>query len=365
MAARLLWVGVSALLLLSGCRASAPATAEAPAGYAPAASAPAPTAAQPVAPAASPLNPPVTVKVGHPGTFNAAPILMAMQRGYFTAEGLVVEQEGFKVSADMVPALATGDIHVAAGAINPALFNAVTRGVEFMFVADEGSFQPGRATTSLVVRKDLVDNGRYTRLEDLKGMTIGMPGQYVVNHFLLALIGERHGFTLDDVNVVPVPMADSLLALKNGSLEAYYDVEPSPSFAERDGIGVRVITSDKVYEGFQSTVILYGPAMTREPEVAKRWMVGYLRGVRDYLAAFFGNDDRDRAIADIQREGIAVPREVVAGGIHPDGRLTVDSIEAILDWWVKVGAVQQKPNLRALVDEQYVDYAVQRLGSAR
>ena len=93
-----------------------------------------------------------------------------------TAEGLDVQHEAFKVSADMVPAVATGEIHVASGAINPALFNAYTRGVNFTLVADAGSLQPGRANTSLVVRKDLVDNGRYTKLEDLRGMTIGMPG---------------------------------------------------------------------------------------------------------------------------------------------------------------------------------------------
>jgi len=215
MATRRWFALATALLLLGGCRSSAPATGAAPAAGPAATSAQPP--AQPSAASAAPLNPPVTVKVGHPGTFTTAPSFMAKQRGYFLEEGLQVEHEPFKVSADMVPALATGDLQVANGAINPALFNAVNRGLDFTFVADGGSFQPGRATTSLVVRKDLVDSGRYTKLEDLRGMTIGMPGQYVVNHYLLALIGERHGFTLDDVNVVPVPMADSLLALKNGS----------------------------------------------------------------------------------------------------------------------------------------------------
>jgi NitT/TauT family transport system substrate-binding protein len=196
-------------------------------------------------------------------------------------------------------------------------------------------------------------------------MTIGMPGQYVVNHYLLALIGERHGFTLDDVNVVPVPMADSLLALKNGSLDAYYDVEPSPTIAERDGIGVKVITSDQVYEGFQTSVVIYGPAMTSQPEAAKRFMIGYVRGVRDFIDAFFGNKDRERAIQDITKEGIAVPRDIVPGGMHPDARPTVASMEAILDWWNRLDVVKEKPNVRAMVDEQYVDYAVRRLGPAK
>lgn len=354
---------VVTLLVLGGCRPGAPGSAPVEAGTPPVpASGP---SGAPGAASDAPLSPAVTVKVGHPGTFGAAPIFLAKQRGYFTAEGLAVEHEGFKVSADMVPAVATGDLHVASGAINPALFNAVTRGLNFTLVADAGSFQPGRANTSLVIRKDLVDSGRYTRLEDLRGMTVGVPGQYVVNHYLLALIAERQGFALDDLNIVPVPMADSLLALKNASLDAYYDVEPSPTIAERDGIGVRVLTSDQVYEGFQSSVVLYGPAMTSQPEVAKRFMVGYVQGVRDYLDAFFNGTDRERAVEDVRREGVAVPRDIVPGGMNPDGRLTVGSMEAILDWWTRQDVVKEKPNVRAMVDDQYVEYAVRRLGPAK
>ena len=64
--------------------------------------------------------------------------------------------------------------------------------------ADAGTQQPGRSLTSLVVRKDLVDSGRYTRLEDLKGMTIGIPGQYddprVVHAYETVIAAcKRHG----------------------------------------------------------------------------------------------------------------------------------------------------------------------------
>jgi NitT/TauT family transport system substrate-binding protein len=307
----------------------------------------------------------VTIKGGHAGTFSGAPVYLAKQRGYFAAEGIDLQLIAFKVSSDIIPAIATGEVDVASSAINPAIFNAIARGVNFTLVADMGSFQPGQATTSLVIRKDLVDNGRYRRPEDLKGMTIGVPGQYTVNHYMLALISERAGIQLDDINIVAVPMTDSLLALTNGSLDGYYDVEPSPSIAVRDGIGVRVISSDQVYEGFQSTLVFYGPSLLAQPETARRFMVAYLKGVRDHLDAFFGSGDKDRAIADIVKEEIPVPRDVIAGGIDPNGRLNVSSIEDIADWWVKMGALREKPNVRALVDNQYVDYAAQQLGPAQ
>jgi NitT/TauT family transport system substrate-binding protein len=357
---------VRALLLLAvwlplaACRPSGPA-AQAPESARAAPAAAAPAVDQAMAPAAAPA--PVPVHLAGVGTFTGAPLYLARQRGYFTAEGLDVDTINFKVSADVIPALATGEVDAAGLALNPALFNAVARGIKLTLVADLASNQRGRATSALVIRKEVMDAGRYTRPEDLRGMTIGVPGPFTNVHYYLALIAERHGFPLEEINVTPVAMADSLLALRNGSLDGYFDIEPSPTIAAREGFGVRVIEADELYEGFQSSVVAYGPSMTERPDVATRFMVGYVRGLRDYLDAFFEGKDRDRAVADIIREGIALPQEIVAPGINPSGHLTLASMEDILNWWVKMGALTQKPDVRAMVDEQYLDQAQQRVGA--
>src|SRR5262249_54471127 len=145
----------SALLLLAiwlplaGCRPNAPAAqAPEPARVAPAGAAPA------LNPTTAPASVPptlATVHLGSVGTLTGAPLYLARQRGYFTAEGLDVDTIGFKVSADVIPALATGDVDAASLALNPALFNAVTRGIKLMLVADMGSNQRGRTTSALVI----------------------------------------------------------------------------------------------------------------------------------------------------------------------------------------------------------------------
>src|SRR4051812_47756741 len=107
------------VLWLVACQPAAP-----PAG----APAPAGAAAGAAAPASAPASPPaarVAVKGGHAGTFSGAPVYMARQRGYFAEEGIDLELIPFKVSSDIVPAIATGEIAVATSAINPGLFNAV------------------------------------------------------------------------------------------------------------------------------------------------------------------------------------------------------------------------------------------------
>src|SRR6476469_9774775 len=102
---------LAAWLPLAGCRPSAPAAqAPEPARAAPAGAAPA--AAATTAPAAAPAAL-VPVHLASVGTFTGAPLYLARQRGYFTAEGLDVDTIGFKVAADVIPALATGDVDAA------------------------------------------------------------------------------------------------------------------------------------------------------------------------------------------------------------------------------------------------------------
>ena len=75
-----------------------------------------------------------------------------------------------------------------------------------------------------------------------------------------------------------------------------------------------------------------------QPPDRQRLLAEYPELAED-LAAFFEGKETDRALEEIRREGIPVPREVIAAGMDPDGRLSVSSIESILDWWQQVGAL--------------------------
>ena len=314
----------------------------------------------PTAPATAPAAL-VPVHLGSVGTFTGAPMYLARQRGYFTAEGLDVDTIGFKVSADVIPALATGDVDAAGLALNPALFNAVTRGIKLTLVADLASNQRGRATSALVIRKEVIGYGRYTRPEDLRGMTIGVPGPFTNVHYYLALIAERHGFPLEEINVTPVAMADSLLALRNGSLDGYFDIEPSPTIAAREGFGVRVIEADEIYEGFP----VLGPGLRPGHDRPTRRgdaLHGRLRAGPARLPGRFlrGQGPRPR------RRGHPRGHRAAAGDRRPG-----DQSEWAHDACVhggrpelvgEDGRADEKPGVRTMVDETYLEQAQQRVG---
>ena len=120
-------------------------------------------------------GPPVEVSVGITNVLADVGHYIADKRGYFAAEGLKVRLVTFDAAARMITPLAAGELDVGGGGVAAGLFNAVARGIGLKIVADKssskGAFSPG----ALMVRKDLVEGGRYKALADLKGAKLAVP----------------------------------------------------------------------------------------------------------------------------------------------------------------------------------------------
>ena len=87
---------------------------------------------------------------------------------------------------------------------------------------------------------------------------------------------------------------DVLPAFGNKALDAAVLTEPLVTTAVEQGLGVRWRGMDDLFGSFQSTLIIYSPTMTTQrQDVGKRFMIGYLRALRDYQAAFNEGKDLD------------------------------------------------------------------------
>ena len=100
------------------------------------------------------------VSVGIFGATSDAPFFIADKKGYFRDEGIVAKLARFQSGEMMVAPLGTGELDVGAGSASAALNNAVARGIRIKIVADKASSPPGYGATKMIIRKDLVENGR-------------------------------------------------------------------------------------------------------------------------------------------------------------------------------------------------------------
>ena len=329
--------------------------------------APIPPASSAVVAAEAPAPQVTRVRVGQLRALSEAPTVIARARGYFTQEGIEAEWVPFSVTADALPPLGTGQIDIITGGLNPAVFNAVARGVGVKIVAGGGGLGPNNDWFALVMRRAHVDSGRYRSPADLRGMRIAVPGQYAVVHYVLKVLLERNGLTLADVDVQPVSMVDHAGAVNNAAVDAAFTIEPFITQAINLGGGVRVSGAQDITPYLAGGITMASPQFASgQSDVSVRFMKAWLRGVADYNAAF-GPERRgtEEAVAILREENIPVNPDTQVPGFAPDGRFDVDQMAALLNWYVAEGVVPTTIDLRQVVDFQIVDQAARQLGIAR
>src|SRR5438477_1898383 len=224
----------------------------------------------------------VNVRVGIVNASSDVGFFIADKKGYFREEGISVSFTEFDSGARMVAPLGTGQLDVGAGSVSAGLYNAVARGIDIKIVADKGSTPPGYGFQPLLVRKDLVDSGRYKTLKDLKGMKIAgsAPGSASTSTLNEAL--KQGGLKYADVERVFMGFPQHVLALQNKAVDAAMTTEPSATRAVQSGAAVRVMGDDQIYPNHQLAVVLYSGEFAARTDVARRFMRAYLKGVRDY-----------------------------------------------------------------------------------
>jgi NitT/TauT family transport system substrate-binding protein len=307
--------------------------------------------------------------VGTVSSLGDAPIYIALDRGYFTEAGLDVEDNRFDAATRMIAPLAAGQLDVISPAITAGLFNAFSRDINVRIVADRGVLAHGFGYSGLVVRQDLWDSGALRTLDALRGQRVGIAG-FQAGSSVALLLGhalEARGMSLDDIDVVDLPLPDTNVGLANGSLDAAMQIEPLIALGVANGWFSVLQRSDELYPDQQNAFILYAADFAgNQQEAGRRWMVAYLRGVRDYLDAFVKNQGRD-AVAAILANNTSVKDlklydQMVPTYINPNGHLNLRTLVEAQDWFAAHGYVPQKVDVPALIDNQFVDYALRVLG---
>jgi ABC-type nitrate/sulfonate/bicarbonate transport system substrate-binding protein len=175
------------------------------------------------------------------------------------------------------------------------------------------------------------------------------------------------GMTHRDVEIVVLPGPDMIAALANGTIDAAFVAEPIPTRAVAAGAAGRWKGSNEIYPDQQAAVVMYSPTFVKErPEAAKRFMVAYVQGLRDYYDAFFKNANRAEIVGILTRyTSLTDPRlydEMVPFAVDPDGGINLQTFTDDMELLYQEGLVPEKPDLATHVNMSYVDYAVSKLG---
>jgi NitT/TauT family transport system substrate-binding protein len=314
------------------------------------------------APAVANMN----VKVSDPTNVAGAPIYIALDQGFFSEEGLDVELVPL-TQTEVIQSVATGQIQFGMSLPNPSLFNALERGIAVKIVASAIVNQETDRPAVFMVRSDLIDGGKYTSPRDLKGASIAANAD--ASQFYVERVLGQGGLTRADVVFVNIPqLPDVVAALAARAIDAAWLPEPFATSAERQGLAKTVATTGQLFPGASTQTLIMAPTLAEtQPEIAQRFVLAYLRGLRVYYHAM-NKGDTDRAPvvqALVNHTPIKDPDLYsVMGlpGMDPNATLDLTSWSVFQDYFVERGFQQQRVDLTPYIDTSMLDDALERLG---
>jgi NitT/TauT family transport system substrate-binding protein len=296
---------------------------------------------------------------------------IADKKGYFRHEGIEVKLIPFNSAAQMIVPLGAGQLDVGSGTVAAGLYNAIGRGIDLKIVADKGSVAEGYEFSMLLVRKDLVDSGRYKTLRDLKGMKIAVAAQGSGSESSMNEALKKGGLSYGDVDVVYLGFPEHLLAYRNKGIDASITAEPAATRAMREGLAVHG-SSQVIYPGQQTAVVLYSADFisSRRP-LAEKFMYAYIKALREYNDAL-----RDGRLAGPNAAEIIsilteytdikdpnVYREMTPFAVNPDGLVNATSLKNDLEFYrQRKYLVKDRVDVDTVVDYSFARAAVGRLG---
>lgn len=268
-----------------------------------------------VPPEAQPLEETVVLSINALPSLSLGVLYVAAEMGFFEDENLDVMLGTIQNSQDAVTLLAQGELDAIVGSISAGLFNSIDSGLDVRAVtavsttAEVPGAEEEPPPSGVFVRADLHESGEVTSYQDMAGRTVASPGGMgAATSYLIALYLEAGGLTLDDIELAPLGVADSLTALENGSVDIAFLTSPYAQDAVASGGAVELGSAREIYGDETQSAVMFGPTLLEENRQAGVAFVrALLRAAEEMQGDYRQNDEVVAALSaglDIEEDFI-------------------------------------------------------------
>lgn len=316
----------------------------------------------------SPLPQEHLVKVGMKQVISDAGILIGMAKGYYKDLGIIIEPIQFSNGQEMINQLAAGQLDVGATVTSSGLFNAMSRDIPVKIVADKGINVPEQGYYRLIIRKDLAPTIK--DYSDLRGKRIAIVGTASLDEISLARILAKAQLQMTDIDLQIIrSFPDMLVSLGNKSIDAAMVIEPFITLAISKNLADPWKDPVNYDPDAQTALLVFGTTMTKNPEVANRFMTAYIQSLRDYNDAFFKNKNKKQIVDILCNYSVindaSLYEQMFPTGLNPNGYVREKGILMDLAWYKQNSLLKSDIQYWDAVDNQYVDFAIKHLGIYR
>jgi len=300
----------------------------------------------------------------NPLVYAHLPLMVAADKGYFTAEGVDAVIGKYPGSSNtQLPLVARGDLDMAPMVAGPALFNQQSQGFNVKVVAFEYTSKRGwNESVWLLVRKDVWDSGAVRSIEDLKGHSVdGGPVGTPVNVLLRQVLAKAH-LSLTDVKFSErlVAPPDWLAAFRNKAVDGLTAVEPIASEIVRQGYGVKLVSPMDVAAWSPTATMVANPEfLQKNHDTVVHFLKAVLRADQDIVR---GGPHWTPEITGILAHWSKMTKDQITTIPSPSyygdyGKIDPKLLDEQQKFWVDLGQVKQPVDIATLIDASAIDEA--------
>lgn len=279
----------------------------------------------------------VKVSLGMLRLTSSAPLFIAMDKGFFTEEGIEIEPQWFDAAHPIAVSTASSKVNVGATGITASLYNMAANGQKLGIVADKGREQKGYSSSALLVTTDNFNKGVKT-LKDIKGKRIGITSKGSTFQYMLGRILETQGMSLNDVEIVPLGKLSAVMAaLESKQIDGCILNEPNITKVQKAGYGKLVVQVGDLIP-YQTSAIFYSPEFMKNKDAATRFMKAYVKACNYYYEAAIEKKDAKKLdeVVNIVAKYVKSPAADIKLGlpyIDKNGKLLASDIDTQIKWY--------------------------------
>jgi NitT/TauT family transport system substrate-binding protein len=230
-------------------------------------------------------------------------------------------------------------------------------------------FRAGHGLTSLLVRSQLVHEGRVTDdPASLRDLTIALPPER--GDDFLAYYGalRQGGLTIGDVEIAPTGHGEAEEAA--GTMDVKIGRRPRGVQSQvKSGEWIRWKQGDEIHPDLQARYLLFSNQfMAERPDVGTRFLTAYLRGARDYCDAFdqgFARQDMIDLLVNETGESPELLDTMKPLGFSPNGIVDLERLAVELDILRGQRLIHPATHAGDVVENRFAESALERLGPYR
>ncbi|MDR3375160.1 MAG: ABC transporter substrate-binding protein [Ancalomicrobiaceae bacterium] len=295
-----------------------------------------------------------------------APSYIAVDRGYFVAEGLDVAMKFFEAAQPMAVAIAAGDVDYGATALSGALINLADKGA--IKVIGGALKEEKGITGSLILASGKAFEAGLTSPAKLPGHSFGITTAGSSFHYMAYKIAEANHFALSQMTLKPLQKLGAIVAaMTSGQIDAWAVQANVAKKLTTTGGAREIGLVSEVAPDYQVTAMFASAKNAGQArDKTERFLRAYSRAVDDYNAAFVdktSGPDEVKALAAIVHKYLDpdTPADVAFADLT-DGAMRISkglamsttSLTDQLNWFKSEKMVKDTITPELLFDTSYV-----------